>query len=364
MTNRADQPAVSPALADSAAQPPRRRHRFARQHLVLAAMLALLVAMVVVALGVGRYPVSFGRVLAIVGGLVSGQQGDWTTVEWNTVVNTRLPRILAALLVGAALAEAGAAYQGIFRNPMASPDLLGVSAGACVGAAAGILMGLGSWGIQLCAFVMAVAAVAAALAIPHMFHNSSVLMLVLAGIVVSGLMNSILGLMKFVANPDSQLADIVFWTMGSLNSIKVANLSACAPVIVVCGLVVGLLRWRVNVLSLPDEQAHYLGTHAARLRTLIIACTTLMTASAVCLSGTIGWIGLVVPHMVRLVVGSDNRFVIPASVLVGALFLLVADTLSRTLSAMSVPLSIITGIVGAPLFVVLLLISGKAVKGR
>jgi iron complex transport system permease protein len=339
--------------------PVARSRRFARKRATLALLGVALAAAALAALCLGRYPVPAGDVAKIILGLVTGT-GEQGGVEWNTVVNTRLPRVAAAMLIGMALSEAGAAYQGIFKNPMVSPDLLGVSAGACVGAALGILLGLGGVGIQVSAFACAVASVALAVLIPRLFRDDSILMLVLAGIVVSGLMSSVLGLLKFLADPDSQLADIVFWTMGSLNGVGADELAACAPVIVVCAALVAMLRWRINVLALPDDQARYLGTRVTRLRVAIIACATLMTASAVCLSGTIGWIGLVVPHMARMVVGRDNRFVIPASMLVGALFLLVADTLSRTLSSMSIPISVITGIVGAPLFVVLL----AASRGR
>lgn len=264
--------------------------RFAHARIGLAVLAVLTVAMAIIALGVGRYPVSFGDCVAILFAQAFGVAADFADVAVNTVMNTRLPRILAALLIGAALAESGAAYQGIFKNPMVSPDILGVSSGACVGAALGILLDWGSIGIQT------------------------------------------------------------------------ERLAFCAPIIVISGAVLFFLRWRINVLSLPDAQSYYLGTNVRRLRWLVILCSTLMTASAVCLSGTIGWIGLVVPHMSRLLVGTDNRFVIPASILFGGLFLLLADTLARTISTMSIPISVITGIVGAPLFVVLLLKQGRAIR--
>ncbi len=360
----ADKPAGSSsgAPASSPAGAPR-RGRFFRKRALVCLLAALLAVTVVVALGVGRYPVPFGDALQIaVRGTLGLPLDEWSTVECNTVLNTRLPRVLAAMLIGAALAVSGASYQGIFKNPMVSPDLLGVSSGACVGAAIAILLGLGGLATQGLAFVCAVGAVAAACAIPRLFRSDSVLMLVLAGIVVSGFCSSVLGFLKFIADPNSQLADIVFWTMGSLNSVNRGNLVLCAPAIVLGCVVLVCLRWRFNVLALSDAQAHYLGTGAARLRLLVIGCATLVTASSVCLSGTIGWVGLVVPHMSRLVVGSDNRFVVPASALFGALFLLVADTLARTLSMMSIPISVITGIVGAPLFVALLLARKKAVR--
>ena len=339
-----------------------RAGRFGRQHLIFAVLLVALIGAALAALAVGRYPVPLSHVWGILWSPATGAAEPWSQVEANTVLNTRLPRVLAALLIGAALSEAGAAYQAIFKNPMVSPDLLGVSSGACVGAAVAIVLGLGALGTQVLAFVVAVGAVALATLIPRLFKNTSILMLVLAGVVVSGFMSSVLGYLKFIADPDGQLADIVFWTMGSLNGVKKQALAACAPVMLICGIGIFLVRWRLNVLALGDAQAHYLGTRSGALRLVVIGCATLMTASAVCLSGTIGWVGLVVPHMARLIIGQDNRFVIPASALVGAGFLLVADTLSRTLSAMSIPLSVITGLVGAPLFVILLLARRREVR--
>lgn len=342
------------ACVPSAGKPASAGKRFARQHFCLLVLGFLGIAACVIALGVGRYPLAPLDALTILAQSMVGVPSSYDTVAVNTVMNTRLPRVIAAFLIGAALAESGAAYQGIFKNPMVSPDLLGVSEGACVGAALGILMGASSLVIQVFAFVFALIAVGCAVLIPKLFRNGSVLMLVLAGIVVSGFMTSVLGFMKFIADPNGQLADIVFWTMGSLNGIQKERLWVCAPVMIASGAVLFALRWRINAMSLTDAQAHYLGVNVARMRGVVILCATLATASAVCLSGTIGWIGLVVPHMSRLVVGSDNRFVVPASILFGGLFLLVADTLARCLSQMSIPISIITGIVGAPLFVILL----------
>ncbi len=338
------------------------RGHFMRQRVGIAILIVLTLLVAFVALGVGRYPVSFTQAISILFTNLFHIPSSWNTVMENTVMNLRLPRVLAALLIGAALAESGAVYQGIFRNPMVSPDLLGVSSGACVGAAVGILLGWGSVGIQIAAFAVAIVAVALAVSIPRLFKNNSILMLVLAGVVVCGFMTSILGFLKFIADPNGQLADIVFWTMGSLNTIDNSSLARYAPIIIICGTILFLLRWRINVLSLSDEQAYYLGTNVTVLRILIIICATLMTASAVCMSGTIGWVGLVVPHMSRLIVGSDNRFVIPTSIVFGALFMLLADTLARTLSEMSIPISIITGLVGAPLFIILLALRRKTLR--
>ena len=330
------------------------RPRFAQKRACVIILLALCLACGIMAICVGRYPIDVEDALGILLSWVPGIEGNWSRVESNTVLNVRLPRVVAALLIGAALAEAGAMYQAVFKNPMVSPDLLGVSSGACVGAALGILLGFGSWGIQLLAFCVAVGAVCITASVPKLFSSKSILMLVLSGMVVSGLMSSLLGFLKFIADPDSQLADIVFWTMGSLNGIDGEDLCVFAPVIVISGTVLFLLRWKVNVAALSDEQAHYLGSSAARIRFVVIIFATLMTASAVCLSGTVGWVGLIIPHLSRLLVGTDNRFAIPASICFGGLFMLLTDTFARSVSSMSLPISIVTGVVGAPLFIVLL----------
>jgi iron complex transport system permease protein len=273
----------------------------------------------------------------------------------NVVLNIRLPRVLAAALVGGALSLSGAVYQGMFKNMLVSPDLLGVASGACVGAAAAILMRLGPWGIQIFALVGGLIAVSIAAAIPGLLRNSSALMLVLAGLVVSGFMNALLGAMKYVADTESELAVIVYWTMGSLASVRTGDIIILAPGILIAGTVTLLLRWRINLLFLPDAEAHSLGVNLKFMRGLLVLCSTMLTALSICMSGTIGWIGLVIPHLGRFLTGNDNRHLLPAAALLGALFMLIVDTLARNVSPSEIPLSILTGVLGTPLFVCLLL---------
>jgi len=267
----------------------------------------------------------------------------------------RLPRVVAAIVVGAALALAGAAYQGVFRNPLVSPDLLGVTGGACVGAAISILLDLGYAGNVILSFVGGIVAVTMAVAFPAVLKQKSTVALVLSGVIVGGFFSSILGLLKYVADPDTELAEITYWQMGSLAKLKVEMLYIVVPILVVTGLAIVLLRWRINVISLGDREAQTLGVELYRERGLIVACATLLTAASICISGTIGWIGLVMPHLARMIVGQDNRKVIPVAAILSAAFLVVVDNISRNLTGAEIPLSIITGFVGTPFFAFVLI---------
>ena len=272
----------------------------------------------------------------------------------NVVINIRLPRVIAAVLVGSSLSVSGATYQGIFRNPLVSPDLLGVSAGACTGAALGILMHLGIATTQLFALAGGLLAVLIATTIPKIFRKDSAIMLVLAGVIVSGFMSALLGLLKYIADPEQELASIVYWTMGSFATTKRSMVWTLSPAIITSWVVLVILRWRVNILSLGDAEAKSLGINVKLIRGLCVLCSTTATACAVCLSGTIGWIGLVVPHLGRLATGNDNRQLIPACLLIGAAFMVVVDLLARNLTGAEIPLSILTGVIGAPLFMLLM----------
>jgi iron complex transport system permease protein len=254
------------------------------------------------------------------------------------------------LLVGAGLALSGTTYQGIFKNPLVSPDLLGVSSGACVGAALAILNDLGAGGIQSCALLGGLSAVLITTTIPKLMKNNSTLILVLAGIIVTGFMSSTLGLLKYVADPETQLAEIVFWQMGSLATTSMKDALAVAPVMMVTMAVLIAARWQINILSLGDEEASSLGVNIRVIRGLAVLCATILTACAVCISGTVGWIGLVVPHLCRMLVGPDNTKVMPLSIFAGASFMLFVDTVARSATSAEIPLSILTGFIGAPLY--------------
>lgn len=323
---------------------------------LVAALFLLLAALGILAMCLGNYQISPPTVARI---LISTLPGIHVEVTWPHAVETvilqvRLPRTLGAACVGAALALSGATYQGVFRNPLVSPDLLGVSAGACVGAASAILLHTGRASLQILALATGLAVVALATFIPRLLRNTSTMTLILSGIIVAGLMNSTLGLLKYIADPETELADITYWMMGSFSQIKGSEVAMVAPVMSVAALVLFAMRWRVNLLSLGDQQAQSLGVSLRSTRLTTIVCATALTGCAVCISGTVGWVGLVVPHIGRLIAGPDNTRLLPVSAVIGGIFMLVIDTLARTLSAAEIPLSILTGFIGAPLYIWLL----------
>ncbi|MGC6248629.1 FecCD family ABC transporter permease [Bisgaard Taxon 45] len=266
------------------------------------------------------------------------------------IFNLRLPRIFAAILVGGALAIAGVTYQGIFRNPLVSPDILGVSNGACVGAAIAILLGTNIFSIQVFAFLGGLCAVMLTMNLPRLIKRDSTIILILSGIIVSGFMLSTLGLIKYLADPETQLADIVYWQLGSLTKANFHYLIMLSPIIISTALLLYLLRWRINVLSLGDREARLIGANIRMERHIMVINATLLTSAAVCLSGTIGWLGLIIPHLSRLFIGDNNLNSLPLAAMIGAIFLLIIDTLARNLYIQEIPLGILTGFIGAPFF--------------
>jgi len=315
---------------------------------IFLALLTLLCAFV--ALCIGRFYISFGDVFSVLAHSIGLGEGAASNIT-NVIENLRIPRIIAAILVGAALSVSGAAYQGVFKNQLVSPDLLGVSAGACVGAATAIIFDLSLFWIQIFAFGFGLAAVAITLAIPKMMRRSSTLMLVLSGIIVSGLMGSVIGFLKYVADPETKLPDIVYWQLGSLAKLDSENLKYIAPVMIICAILLIAMSWRINLLSLGDESAARLGVNVSFERSIIIICATLLTACSVCISGIVAWVGLLMPHLARMLVGANNIRSMPASIFMGAMFLLFVDTLARSISVSEVPLGVLTGFIGTVFFV-------------
>ncbi|WP_050775764.1 FecCD family ABC transporter permease [Roseovarius sp. TM1035] len=297
---------------------------------------------------IGPYGLTTGQVLSALLG-----QGDQQAqiVVWNI----RLPRVGAALLVGAALAAAGASYQALFRNPLVSPDILGVSAGAGLGAVAGIFLSLPVVMIQASAFVGGMVAVGLVTLVGSLVRGTDrTLTLVLLGVVVGALAGAATSLLKVMADPYDQLPAITFWLLGSLASITTRDIVPALPVVLIGLVPLALLRWRINVLSLGDEEARALGIEAGRTRLVVIASATLITASVTALAGVVGWVGLVIPHIARMLVGPGFGRLLPASAMIGAGYLLVVDTLARTIAAVEVPLGVLTAVIGAPFFVWLL----------
>lgn len=270
------------------------------------------------------------------------------------IFEIRLPRIMAAMLIGAALSVAGAAFQGLFKNPLVSPDKLGVSAGAGFGAALAILMVAGPLMIQLSAFFWGMVAVGLTYFISRKFKGTSMLSLVLCGIAIAALFTAFISLAKYVADPYEQLPSIVFWLMGSLSAVSNQDiLMVILPMMIGIGVLL-MVRWRINVLSMGEEEAQTLGVDTKKLHAVIITCCTIITAAAVSISGIIGWVGLVIPHIARMIVGPDHKVLLPASIIIGAFFMLLIDDVARCISTVEIPLGILTSIIGAPFFIYLL----------
>lgn len=314
-----------------------------------------LIGLTALAFAVGRYPVSFAEIVS----LLTGHPVD-SNVE-SVVMQVRGPRVLAALLVGAALGAAGAAYQGMFRNPLVSPDILGVSTGAALGAVLAIFLSSNIFFTQLLAFAGGLLAVGLVYGVGSRLRgHDPLLALVLTGVVIGTLLGSAIALLKYLADPYNQLPAITFWLLGSLASISPQDLAIAAP-LALAGLVpMLLLRWRMNLLALPDDEARSLGVDTRRLRALVVACATLMTASVVAISGIIGWVGLLIPHAARLLAGPDFGRLLPLAMLMGAAFMLAVDTLCRTLAAIEVPPGVLTALIGTPFFLWLFALARKS----
>lgn len=317
----------------------------------------LLAACMALSFMLGRYPVSLRELLGIVFSRIFHVDVFWTAAQETAVWNIRMPRILLSVLVGACLSAAGAAYQGVFQNPMAAPDILGASAGAGFGAAVAIFIGLSSVTVTLFAFAASLLTVALVFWISRRVKGERILGIILAGIIISSLFKAGTSFIKLVADPTNKLPAITYWLMGSLagatrGEVRFVFLPMLAGLIPLY-----LLRWRLNVLTMGDDEARAMGVNAGSIRLAVIVCATLVTASAVSVSGMIEWVGLVIPHMMRRLVGSDYRRLMPASMLGGGIFLLIVDNVSRNLTSSEIPIGILTAFIGAPFF--LWLITGR-----
>lgn len=338
-------------LTHTALQTEKTRRRY---RLILSGMLLLLGAVTLLSFWIGYYPLTPAQVVQafLTKFGYSGQVlPQAVTIFWNI----RLPRILSALFIGASLAVAGATYQGMFRNPLVSPDILGVSSGASLGAALAILSGATNAWIQLAAFVGGVSAVAASYLISRKSAHSHTLSLVLTGSMIMSLCNAGVTMIKYIADPNDVLQQITFWLMGSLTKTSMSSFAWSAIPMALGLAVILVFRWRVNLLTLDDEEAKSLGVNVRRWRLIFIAASTLLSAAAVCLGGLIGWVGLMIPHLARSLVGADYDRLIPASAMLGAGYLLLMDDLARSILSMELPLGVVTSIMGAPFFICLII---------
>lgn len=315
----------------------------------------LLILLIILSLMVGRYSISITQVMEVL--LNRSSNNEEMAVIKKIILNVRLPRIFASIFVGAALSISGASYQSIFKNPMVSPDLLGVTSGAGFGAAIAILLNQSYWKIQLFAFLFGLIGVFISLTISKMVSKGSeqkIIVLILSGIVVGTLFKSLISIVKYLADPNDALKEITFWLMGSVSGVYLQELlKICIPVII--GVIpIILLKWQLNGMAFGDEEAKSLGIDTDKIRIIFIISSTIITASSISICGIIGWVGLIVPHISRFIVGSNNKYLIPTSLILGGIYLLGIDNISRTLFPIEIPLGILTSLIGTPFFLYLL----------
>lgn len=321
-------------------------------------MASALLALFLLSFVVGRYGVPLGQVVRILLSGVLPLEQTWTGNMAIAVLNVRLPRILLACLVGCGLSAAGTGYQTVFQNPMAAPDILGASSGACFGAALAIMTGQSAVMITVFAFLASLLSVALVYLVGNHTRGNRVVNLLLAGIMVGSLFSACTSYIKLVADPTNQLPQITYWLMGSLSGTRMGTVRFAAVCMAVGLVPLLLLRWRMNLLTLSPDEARAMGVHTDRLRLAVILSSTVLTAAAVSVSGMIGWVGLVIPHLSRRIVGSDCRRLMPMSCLFGAAFLLLVDNMARCLTATEIPIGILTAFVGAPFFIYLMVRGG------
>lgn len=317
--------------------------------------LALLLLGILAAFSMGRFAITPADLLRALAARVAGTPSGLPPAVEAVVFQIRGPRVLAAVLIGGGLALSGAAFQGLFRNPLVSPDLLGASSGAALGAVLGIYGSLPILGIELLSFCGGLAAVGAVYGVGAALRGGdAVLVLVLTGIVVGSLLGAGIGLLKYLADPYNQLPAITFWLLGSLAGFGVADLLPLGLPVLAGSALLLALRWRMNVMSLPDEEARALGAATGPLRIAIVAAATLVTAASVAAAGIVGWVGLVVPHLARFLVGPGFPRLLPTAALLGGAYLLAIDTAARTMASVEVPLGVLTAVIGTPFFIALL----------
>ena len=311
-------------------------------------------AVALVCIGVGRYSLSLGESFSVLfNGLLFGRDAVGPQ-NYSVVINIRLPRILLALLCGSGLAVSGAAFQAIFANPLATPDTLGVAAGASFGAVLALLVWDNLIWIQSMALLAGLCAVSLTYWISRRREGTSVLMMVLSGVIVSSMFQAFVSLVKYLADPEDKLPAITYWLLGSLSSSSFGSLLIGAPFILAGLTVLVVMRWRLNILSLSEDESQSLGMPVRFLRLMVVLAATMITASAISMCGQVGWVGLLVPHLARMLVGGNNRQIIPVSLSLGAMFMLLIDTIARSATAAEIPVSILTATMGAPFFIFLL----------
>lgn len=302
----------------------------------------------------GKYEVSVRDIILIFKNQLFNTNSNIDEMSKNVILGLRFPRVLAAIVVGASLSISGVCFQGIFNNPLVSPDFLGVSQGACIGAAIAILFSMSAVFINVFAFVGGIISVIITIFISKIIKYKSNINMVLAGIIVGTLMSSVLGFIKFIADPDTELASITYWTMGSFSYIDINVVIISVILVIICSFILYKISWKIDILATGEGEARILGVNTNLVRRIVIICATILTATSICIAGTIGWVGLIIPHFSRILVGSTNKKLIPISMISGSIFMILVDTMTRTIGSIEMPVSILTGFIGAPCFLLLL----------
>ncbi len=329
---------------------------------ILPGLSGLLVLLFIMSLNLGRYGLPISQIFAAIADQLFGLHISYPSEIYAVLFNIRIPRLLTGILVGWALSASGAAYQGLFKNPMVSPDILGASAGSGFGAAIAILFSFSDLGIQIFAFIFGLAAVCITYFLTRAIglRQNVIILLVLTGMVVEALFTAMTSIVKYVADPDSKLPEITFWLMGSLSrTLGMGNVVEILIPVILGSVPLLIFRWKLNVTTFGDEEAKSLGVNTAQVRLVVIFCSTLLTSSSISIAGLVGWVGLVIPHVARILVGPDFRRMMPASMIIGGIFLLLTDDVARTALSVEIPLGILTAVIGAPVFLFLLFKSGK-----
>lgn len=314
------------------------------------------IILLIAALLIGRYRINIS---SFINALKGNRDFD---LEYNIITKLRLPRTLLALFVGVGLSMSGLVYQEIFQNRLVSPDILGVSSGASVGVALGLLIGLPLLSISFVGFIFGIASMVLTLLLARAFKNKNETILIMSGVIISGFMTSILSIIKTIANTDTVLPNITYWLLGSFEKTVIKDVFIVAPIIIIGTVILLIMRWKVNVISLGYEEATTKGINYKRYRVIIIIIATLITAASVAFAGVIGWVGLVIPHIVRLVIGRNTKYTIPLSITFGGAFMVLSDILSRSIFQAEIPLSAVTGFIGVPIFIIILILSSNEVN--
>lgn len=322
--------------------------------------MAILIFIFIISFTIGRYPVSIGLLIKVLISKIAPIVKTWPDTIETVIFKIRLPRVFTAILVGGSLSLSGAVYQGMFKNPLVSPDILGVSSGAAFGAAVAIFLSFSTVGIQITSFIFGLIAVTLVYAISSKIKEDPIISLVITGVLVSSIFTSLTSSVKYIADTNDKLPTITFWLMGSLANITSKNLKSIIIPIAIGTIPLYIIRWKLNVLSLNEDEAKTLGLDTGRIRFIVVICSTLITAASVSISGMIGWIGLVIPHLSRMIVGPDYRVLLPTTILLGGSYLLLIDNIARSVTTVEIPIGILTSLVGAPFFIFLLLTNRRS----